>query len=59
MILPVLPFVDFFAGRGLVSQGLRYACEPVWANNICAKKVVIYTANHGRDHFNIGFFPAE
>ena len=47
-------FVDFFAGSGLVTQGVRHACEPVWSNDICAKKAAIYIANHGKDHFHLG-----
>lgn len=47
-------FVDFFAGSGLVTQGARHACLPVWSNDICPKKAAIYTANHGDDHFHLG-----
>ena len=47
-------FIDFFAGSGLVTQGARHACTPVWANDICAKKAAIYTANHGASHFQLG-----
>lgn len=47
-------FVDFFAGSGLVTEGVRHACVPVWANDICPKKAAIYTANHGFDHFHLG-----
>ena len=43
-------FVDFFAGSGLVTQGVRHACVPVWSNDICPKKA----ANHGDDHFHLG-----
>lgn len=46
-------FVDFFAGSGLVTQGAKHACLPVWANDICPKKAAIYTANHGMDHFHL------
>ena len=52
---PRLPtFVDFFAGSGLVTQGAKHACLPVWSNDICPKKAAIYTANHGDDHFHLG-----
>ncbi|NJM38869.1 MAG: DNA cytosine methyltransferase [Akkermansiaceae bacterium] len=44
-------FVDFFAGSGLVTQGAKHACAPVWSNDICPKKAASYTANHG-DHFH-------
>lgn len=47
-------FVDFFAGSGLVTQGAKHACRPVWSNDICPKKAAIYTANHGNDHFHLG-----
>jgi DNA (cytosine-5)-methyltransferase 1 len=52
---PPLPtFVDFFAGSGLVTQGAKHTCVPVWSNDICPKKAAIYTANHGSDHFRLG-----
>jgi DNA (cytosine-5)-methyltransferase 1 len=54
MTLPPPTFVDFFAGSGLVTQGGRYACLPVWSNDVCPKKAAIYTANHGADHFHLG-----
>jgi DNA (cytosine-5)-methyltransferase 1 len=47
-------FVDFFAGSGLVTQGAKHVCTPVWSNDICPKKAGIYTANHGDDHFHLG-----
>ena len=51
---PLLPtFVDFFAGRGLVTQGVKHACAPVWANDICPRKAAIYTANHGSWYFHV------
>ncbi len=54
-MLPLKPrFADFFAGSGLVTEGVRHACDPVWANDLCSKKAAIYTANHGTDHFNLG-----
>jgi DNA (cytosine-5)-methyltransferase 1 len=54
MIFPAPTFVDFFAGSGLVTQGAKHACVPVWSNDICAKKASIYRANHGDDHFHLG-----
>jgi site-specific DNA-cytosine methylase len=49
-------FVDFFAGSGLVTQGAKHACTPVWSSNdICSKKAAIYTANHGPGHFHLGY----
>ena len=47
-------FVDFFAGSGLVTQGAKHACTPVWSNDICPKKAAVYTANHGSGHFHLG-----
>jgi site-specific DNA-cytosine methylase len=47
-------FVDFFAGSGLVTQGVHHACIPVWSNDICPKKAASYTRNHGDDHFHLG-----
>ncbi len=47
-------FVDFFAGSGLVTQGAKHACTPVWSNDICSKKAASYIANHGDDHFHLG-----
>lgn len=47
-------FVDFFAGSGLVTQGAKHACTPVWSNDICPKKAAIYIANHGPGHFHLG-----
>lgn len=52
---PDLPtFVDFFAGSGLVTEGAKRFCKPVWSNDICPKKAAIYMANHGDDHFHLG-----
>lgn len=51
---PGLTFIDFFAGSGLVTQGVRHACVPVWSNDICPKKAAVYRANHGDDHFHLG-----
>jgi len=47
-------FVDFFAGSGLVTQGARHACVPVWSNDICPKKAASYISNHGDEHFHLG-----
>jgi DNA (cytosine-5)-methyltransferase 1 len=47
-------FLEFFAGSGLVAQGLSEYFKPVWANDICAKKAAVYTANHGSNHLHIG-----
>lgn len=47
-------FLEFFAGSGLVAQGLSDFFQPAWANDICAKKAAVYTANHGGGHFHLG-----
>ncbi len=47
-------FLEFFAGSGLVAQGLKDYFYPAWANDICAKKAVVYEANHGRERFQLG-----
>ena len=47
-------FIDFFAGSGLVTQGAKHYCRPVWSNDICQKKAAIYISNHGADHFHLG-----
>jgi len=46
-------FLEFFAGSGLVAEGLRGYFHPAWANDICAKKAVVYEANHGRESFQL------
>ena len=47
-------FLEFFAGSGLVAQGLKDYFNPLWANDICSKKAAVYTANHGAKHFHLG-----
>ena len=47
-------FLEFFAGSGLVAQGLKPHFHAAWANDICAKKAAVYTANHGPKHFHLG-----
>src|SRR5262245_16936685 len=41
------PFLDFFAGSGLVTEALRAAFQAVWANDNAENKAAIYAANHG------------
>lgn len=48
------PFVDFFAGSGLVCEGLKSFFTPVWANDICEKKAAVFCANHPKEIFRIG-----
>jgi DNA (cytosine-5)-methyltransferase 1 len=40
-------FLEFFAGSGLVREGLKGLLEPVWANDNCERKAAVYAANHG------------
>jgi DNA (cytosine-5)-methyltransferase 1 len=40
------PFLDFFAGSGLVSHALAPYFTGVWANDICSKKAAVFWANH-------------
>lgn len=51
-VLPV--FLEFFAGSGLVAEGLKGCFKPVWANDICEKKADVYQANHGSNTFHHG-----
>lgn len=48
-----IPFLEFFAGSGLVAQGMKDNFKPVWANDICAKKAIVYQTNHGYGHFKL------
>lgn len=48
------PFLDFFAGSGLVSEAVRPFFDVVWANDISIKKAEVYAANHGNGHFALG-----
>jgi len=48
------PFLEFFAGSGLVAEGFKGLFKPVWANDICPKKAAVYAANHDSAHFQIG-----
>jgi DNA (cytosine-5)-methyltransferase 1 len=43
--------LDFFAGSGLVREGLKPEFETVWANDNCPKKRAVYEANHPKDRF--------
>jgi DNA (cytosine-5)-methyltransferase 1 len=47
-------FLEFFAGSGLVAEGMRGLFVPVWANDISAKKGAVYSANHGDKRFFMG-----
>lgn len=48
------PYIEFFAGSGLVCEGLKSFFTPVWANDICEKKAAVFCANHPKDIFTIG-----
>lgn len=47
-------FLEFFAGSGLVAEGLQEFFRVAWANDICEKKAAVYLANHGDEHFYLG-----
>lgn len=40
------PFLEFFAGSGLVSHALNPYFSEAWANDICPKKAAVFRANH-------------
>jgi DNA (cytosine-5)-methyltransferase 1 len=46
--------LEFFAGSGLVAYALKPYFRAAWANDICEKKAAVYTANHGKKHFQLG-----
>jgi hypothetical protein len=41
MLRQIPTFLDFFAGSGLVSEGMKGIFRPVWANDICKKKAAV------------------
>lgn len=47
-------FLDFFAGAGLVTEAVKSHFDVVWANDISAKKALVYQLNHRDDHFHLG-----
>jgi len=47
-----MPFLDFFAGSGLVCEGLKPFFRPVWANDNSAKKAAVFLANHSKRVFH-------
>jgi len=47
-------YVEFFAGSGLVTEGMSGVFRAVWANDISPKKAAVYKVNHGADHFHLG-----
>ena len=46
--------MEFFAGSGLVAQGLKGYFQAAWANDICSKKAAVYIENHGHENFQLG-----
>lgn len=46
--------LEFFAGSGLVGQGLAPDFRALWANDICPKKAEVFRANHPHVHFQLG-----
>jgi len=47
-------FLEFFAGAGLVREGLSTSWKCVWANDIDKTKERIYTSNFGAGEFRLG-----
>lgn len=47
------PFLDFFAGSGLVSHALAPYFRETWANDICSKKAAVFWANHEGAPFSL------
>ncbi|MCP4747917.1 MAG: DNA cytosine methyltransferase [Desulfobacteraceae bacterium] len=46
--------LDFFAGSGLVAEGLKPYFKTIWANDICPKKAKVFCANHNKRIFHLG-----
>ena len=46
--------LDFFAGSGLVAEGLKDFFQTVWANDVCEKKARVFCANHDKEIFHLG-----
>ena len=46
--------LDFFAGSGLVVEGLKGYFQTVWAKDICEKKANVFSANQNRKVFLLG-----
>lgn len=45
--------LDFFAGSGLVAEGLNDFFQTVWANDVCPKKAAVFRANHDDKIFHL------
>jgi DNA (cytosine-5)-methyltransferase 1 len=48
------PFLEFFAGSGLVSHAIDAFFQAVWANDVCPRKAEVFTANHQGIPFELG-----
>lgn len=48
------PFLEFFAGSGLVAEGMQPFFEAIWANDVCPKKAAVYQANFPEHKFDLG-----
>jgi DNA (cytosine-5)-methyltransferase 1 len=46
--------LDFFAGSGLVAEGLKDFFQTVWANDVSEKKARVFCANHPKKIFHPG-----
>lgn len=46
-------FLDFFAGSGLVAEGVKQYFKTMWANDNSHKKAEIYVANHTDENFHL------
>ncbi len=44
---------EFFAGSGLVREGLGLWFKTAWANDVCPKKAAVYEANFGNGELKI------
>lgn len=47
------PFLEFFAGSGLVGHALKPYFSVAWANDICPKKAAVFVANHIHTPFEL------
>lgn len=46
--------LDFFAGGGLATEGLKTGFNTVWANDNCPRKHAVYSKNHPDHEFYLG-----
>lgn len=47
-------FLDFFAGSGLVAEGVKPYFKAVWANDVSANKAGVFKANQDGKVFHLG-----